>query len=360
MMWLLCSLLSFSTAEAARIKDIASVYGSRDNLLFGYGIVTGLRRTGDSIRNESTIRSLAKRLQGLGITLTVDQIRSRNVAAVMVTTSIPSSARPGQKFDILVSSAGDAASLAGGVLQITPLQATNGESYAIAQGPIVLGGFSAEQDCNVVQKNSPNTGRVPLGAIVERENPNRLQFRGREQIDLLLHQPDFTTAQRMATAINNTFKEEISIAVDSSAVAIRIPQKYKEDVISLVAMLENVDVKVDTPAKVIVNERTGTVVMGGDVRITPVAVAHGGLSVRVKTTRDVVQPDPLTVAEPQAVENTEIEIEESEGKLTMIGGVTIGELVGALNDMGVTPRDLIQILLAIKQSGALQADLEVL
>jgi len=356
----LLSFLFLGTAEAARIKDVASVYGSRDNMLFGYGLVTGLRRTGDTIRNEATLRSLAKRLQGLGLTLTPDQIRSRNVAAVMVTATIPSSARPGQKFDILVSSVGDAASLSGGVLQLTPLQGTDGKSYAIAQGPLVIGGISAEQNFNVVQKNSPNTGRVPLGALVEKENASRLEFVGTEQLDFLLHKEDFTTAQRMATAINAVLKEEIAIAVDATAVAVRVPVNYQEDIIELVAIIENIDIKVDMSAKVVVNERTGTVVMGGNVRISPVAVAHGGLSLQVKRTNEVVQVDPLNIAQPQVVENTEVQVEEDEGKLTMIGGVTVGQLVEALNDLGVKPRELIQILLAIKESGALQAELEVL
>ena len=359
----LFTVLFFGTAEAARIKDVASVYGSRDNMLFGYGLVTGLRRTGDTIRNEATLRSLAKRLQGLGLTLTPDQIRSRNVAAVMVTATIPSSARPGQKFDILVSSVGDAASLSGGVLQLTPLQGTDGKSYTIAQGPLVIGGVSAEQNFNVQQQNSPNTGRVPLGALVEREVDGKLNFVGIQQLDFLLHKEDFTTAQRMATAINTVIKEpegKIAIAVDSTAVAVAIPAKYKEDVISLLAIIENIDIKVDMPAKVVVNERTGTVVMGGNVSIAPVAVAHGGLSVQVKTTNEVVQVDPLQIAEPQVVQNTEVVVEEEEGKLTMVGGVTVGRLVEALNDLGVKPRELIQILLAIKESGALQAELEVL
>ena len=360
MLWFVLTFIFWGTASAARVKDISSVYGSRDNMLFGYGLVTGLRRTGDTIRNEATLRSLAKRLQGLGLTLTPEQIRSRNVAAVMVTATIPSSARPGQRFDLLVSSAGDAASLAGGVLQLTPLQAADGQSYAIAQGPLVLGGVSVEQNFNVSQKNSPNTGRVPLGALVERENPNRLKFMNTEQLDFLLHKSDFTTAQRMATAINAILKQDIAIAVDSTAVAVRVPDDYKEDVISLLAIIENVDIKVDAVAKVVVNERTGTVVMGGDVTIAPVAVAHGGLSVQVKTTNEVIQPDPLTIAQPQVVQNTEVVVEEEDGKLTMIGGVTVGEMVGALNDLGVKPRELIQILLAIKESGALQAELEVL
>jgi len=360
MITFLLAMLFCGSADAARIKDVAAVYGSRDNMLFGYGLVTGLRRTGDTIRNEATLRSLAKRLQGLGLTLTPDQIRSRNVAAVMVTASIPSSARPGQKFDILVSSVGDAASLSGGVLQLTPLQGADGNSYAIAQGPLVIGGISAEQNFNVTQKNSPNTGRVPLGALVEKENPNRLKFTGTEQLDFLLHKEDFTTAQRMATAINKVLQEDIAIAVDSTAVAVRIPEKYNTDIISLLAIIENIDIKVDMSAKVVVNERTGKVVMGGNVSISPVAVAHGGLSVQVKTTNEVVQVDPLQIAEPQIVENTEVEIQEEDGKLNMVGGVTVGRLVEALNDLGVKPRELIQILLAIKESGALQAELEVL
>jgi flagellar P-ring protein FlgI len=364
----LLSLISFHV-EAARIKDISDVYGIRDNAVTGYGLVTGLKRTGDTIRNEATIRTLSKRLQGLGITLTIDQIRSRNVAVVMVTGKIPVSARPGQKIDVEVSSAGDATSIEGGVLQLTPLLAPNGVSYAVAQGSVVVGGFSVSAGCSAGadcsggasnRKNHTTTGQVPMGGTVERENTNRLDIQRQEQINLLLKRPDFTTAKRMADAINITLGEDLSIAVDQSAVAVQVPAEYQGDVVSLLATLEGIDVEVDIPARVVINERTGTVVMGSDVRITPVAVAHGGLSIQVTNQPVVSQPDPLTAGSTVVGSQMDIQAQEMDGQLTLVGGATIGELVNALNQLGVKPRDLVQILVTIRAAGALHADLEVL
>ena len=348
-------------ADAARVKDIADIYGIRDNNLLGYGLVTGLQRTGDTMRNQATIQTVSKRLQGLGITLTPEQIRSRNVAVVMVTGRLPSSARPGQRIDVTVSSAGDAISLQGGVLQLTQLLAPNGEAFAVAQGPLSIGGYSMQAGGALSQKNHSTVGIVPMGATVERENPNRLNLLEQTQLDFLLRQPDFTTAKRMADAINAGIGNEIAIAVDQGAIAVKIPQEYRKDVVSFLALVEEIDVTVDTPAKVVFNERTGTVVMGSDVRISNVAVAHGGISIEIRSNQAVSQPNAFSGGTTANVDNSTLQAQEEEGMLTLVGGeVSINDLIEALNQLDVKPRDLGQILQAIKASGALQAELEVI
>lgn len=354
-------LLAFALpARAARVKDVASVYGSRDNVLFGYGLVTGLGRTGDSRRNEATIRALANRLQGLGFTLATDEIVSRNVAVVMVTARLPSGARPGHRIDADVSSTGDATSLEGGVLQVTPLYATNGEAFATAQGSVVLGGFVADEKGASAKKNHATAGSVPQGATVERENPNRLDLAEAAQVEWLVRDPDFTTATRMAAAINGAIEGAAAFARDEGTVVVPVPSAWTGKVVDLVATVEAVDVEVDLPARVVINERTGTVVMGADVRIAAVAVAHGGLSIEVRRDTRVSQPAPLSLGTTKTATETGIRVEESGGGLSVVDGVTIGDLVDALNAIGVKPRDLIQILVTIRAAGALQAELEVI
>ena len=355
---LLLALMSLSgVAEAARIKDIASIYGVRDNAVFGYGLITGLNRTGDSRRNEATIRTLANRLQGLGVTLQTDDIISRNVAVVMVTARIPSTARPGHKIDIEVSSTGDAKSLEGGVLQLTPLYASDGRAYASSQGPVVIGGFSAEAGGESTRKNHPTTGRIPRGAIVELDNPHRMDILNADSIDWLIHDPDFTTAKRMADAINESMGDKVATAFDDGMVRMAIPEAEEASAIAVLSQIELVELEVDAPARVVVNERTGTVVMGANVQVSAVAVAHGGLSIEVQQDTDVSQPGPLSGGDTVVTRDSRIVAEEEEGRLTMLEGVTIGQLVAALNSMGVKPRDLIQIMLTIKAAGALQAEI---
>jgi flagellar P-ring protein precursor FlgI len=344
-------------SEAARVKDIASIYGVRDNSVFGYGLVTGLNRTGDSRRNEATIRTLANRLQGLGVTLQTDDIISRNVAVVMVTARIPSTARPGHKIDIEVSSTGDAKSLEGGVLQLTPLYAADGRAYASSQGPLVIGGFAAEAGGESTRKNHPTTGRIPRGATVEVDNPHRMNLASVNHIDWLIHDPDFTTAKRMADAINASLGDKLAMAHDDGMVRMTIPDTEEASTIDVLAQIELVELEVDAPARVVVNERTGTVVMGANVKVAPVAVAHGGLSIEVQQDTDVSQPGPLSGGDTVVTRDARIVAEEEEGRLTMLAGVTIGQLVAALNSMGVNPRDLIQIMLTIKAAGALQAEI---
>lgn len=359
---MLCAVLLAGgmPADAARVKDISDIYGIRDNNLLGYGLVTGLQRTGDTMRNQATIQTVAKRLQGLGVTLTPDQIRSRNVAVVMVTATLPSSSRPGQRIDVTVSSAGDAISLQGGVLQLTQLLAPNGEAFAVAQGPLTIGGFSLQAGGALSQKNHSTVGMIPMGATVERENPNRLNLLEQERLDFLLRNPDFTTAKRMADAINQGIGDEIAIAVDSGAVTVKIPDDFRKDVVSFLSLVEEIDVVVDTPAKIVINERTGTVVMGSDVKISNVAVAHGGISIEIRSNTEISQPNALSNGQTMSTENTTMQAQEEDGTLTLVGGdISINELVDALNGLGVKPRDMIQILVAMKAAGALQAELEV-
>ena len=356
----LAGLLAAPTADAARVKDIASVYGVRDNMLIGYGLVTGLNRTGDTLQNRASIRALVNRLQGMGFTVTPAEVMARNVAVVMVTARLPSGARSGHGLDVEVSSTGDATSLEGGVLQLTPLAAPDGKVYATAQGALVVGGFAASQGGTGARKNFPNVARVPQGAIVEQENPNRVSFSDIETIDWIIHEPDFTTAIRMADAVNDAFDEDVAKARDGGTVQVKVPPRYRGRQVELVAVIESVSVSVDLLARVVINERTGTVVMGGDVSIAPVAVAHGGLTIEVQQTTSVQQSAPFTRGRNTTVDNTDLSAGEESGRLVAIEGVTIAELVDALNSLGVTPRDLIQILLTIKAAGALHADLEVL
>ena len=355
------ALLLSPPAWAARVKDVAQVYGVRDNMLVGYGLVTGLTRTGDTLQNGASIRALVNRLQGMGITISPNEVMARNVAVVMVTAQLPAHSRSGHKLDVVVSSTGDAMSLAGGVLQLTLLQGPDGEVYATAQGPLVIGGFLAQQGGTSARKNFTNVGRVPQGGIVERENPNALSLDKMAELEWILSDPDFTTAIRLADAINDTFDEDLARARDAGTIAVKVPARYGGRQVELISIIELVDVQVDAPARVAVNERTGTVVMGADVKIEPVAVAHGGLSIQVQQDPQVSQPGALaTRGRTVVARESSVAIDEEAGQLVTVEGATIQDLVTALNALGVKPRDLIQILLTIKAAGALHAELEVL
>lgn len=348
------------TADAARVKDVANLYGARDNMLIGYGLVTGLNRTGDTLQNRASIRALVNRLQGMGFTVTPQEVMARNVAVVMVTARLPAHARSGHQIDVEVSSTGDATSLEGGVLQFTPLTAPDGEVYATAQGPMVIGGFNAQQAGTSARKNFPNVGRIPQGAIVEKENPNRMLLDKQAELEWIIREPDFTTALRMADAINDAFDEDVARARDGGTVIVKVPSRYLNRQVELIAEVEAVDLQPDSLARVVVNERTGTVVMGAQVRISPVAVAHGGLSIQVAQENAVSQPNPFGRGNTAATQNSQVEATEEAGKLVLVQGATVDELVTALNAIGVKPRDLIQILLTIRAAGALQAEVDVL
>jgi flagellar P-ring protein precursor FlgI len=369
-----------SAVLSARVKDIASVQGIRQNQLFGYGLVVGLDGSGDNAGKGFTIQSLVNLLERMGINVNPDDVKAKNVAAVMVNATLPPFARIGKKIDITLSSIGDADSLQGGTLLLTPLKGVDGRIYALAQGAISVGGFSASGDAGGgVQKNHPTVGSITGGATVEREIP--LSLTGRKELNLILNDPDFTTAIRMAKAIDDEFGELITKPIDSGTIQVRIPGQYQDNVVQMMAQINNLQVVPDSVAKVIVNEKTGTVVIGDNVRIKNVAIAHGNLSIQITETKNVSQALPFapegalggTTAEfdrgvlvapggaTVVTPDTDVTVTEENNRLMLVPeGKTIGELVRALNALGVTPRDLIVILQTIKSAGALQAELEIL
>jgi flagellar P-ring protein precursor FlgI len=345
---------------AARFKDIAALKGVRENQVIGYGLVVGLNGTGDKRNTEFTLQSLASMLAKMGIGVDPELIQVKNVAAVMVTSALAPFARTGALMDVLISSIGDSTSLEGGTLLMTPLFGADGEVYAIAQGPISVGGFSAGGGGGgtSVQKNHPTVGRIASGATVERELDFSLAERREFQASLA--RPDFTTALRTASVINARFSGPVARAVDAGTLTLTIPDDYVGDVVSFMAEVEKLEIEPDLGARVVLNERTGTVVMGAAVRVSTVAVSHGSLSVTISATNQVSQPAPFARGETVVVQNQDVTAVEESGNLTLIEGVTIGELVRGLNAMGVTPRDLISILQAIRVAGALSADLEMM
>jgi flagellar P-ring protein precursor FlgI len=364
---LLIATLAWSAqAEASRIKDVANIEGVRENQLIGYGLVTGLRTTGDSVVGAPfTIQSLISMLNKMGVNLTIDpkQITAKNVAAVIVTAKLPPFAKPGTQIDVVVSSIGDAKSLQGGTLLITPLKAPDGQVYAVAQGPVTLGGFLGGKAGDSTLKNHTNVGRVPNGAIVEKEVA--FDMAAWESVSIVLGNPDFTTALHVAEAIDHVFGKETAVPVSAGVVRVGIPQSYQGRMVQYLAAIEGLEVKVDQRARVVVNERTGTVVMGGQVRISTVAVAHGNLTIQVKTKLNVSQPNAPVIgnAAGQTVVTPEVEttVKEDEARLLLLEqSVTLSDVVRGLNSVGITPRDIVAILQALKAAGALQADLEVI
>ncbi len=341
------------------MKDIARVQGVRDNQLVGLGLVVGLAGTGDGRGTLANVQMVANMLANFGVPVDARSLRTRNVAAVMLTADLPAYVRPGDRIDVTVSSLGDAKSLEGGYLLQTPLEAANGQIYAVAQGPVSVGGFSAGAGGASVQKNHPTVGIVPNGAIVEAEVPT--SFLAGDEITLLLHRPDFTTAARLAKAVDEAFGQPVAEAVDRAAVRVKVPPAYEDDVVGFVAAVEEVVLRPDAPAKVVINERTGTIVMGHHVRISTVAVAHGPLRVKVQPRVEVHQPPPLSAGETVVVETPELEVEEEERAISVLrSGADVEELVAALNAIGATPRDIIAILQAIKAAGALYGELEII
>ncbi len=348
-------------AQAARIKDIANIRGVRQNQMVGYGLVVGLDGSGDSTQSEFTQQSLSSLLERMGVTVDPEDLKVKNVAAVMVTADLPPFARSGSRIDVLVSSIGDAKNLQGGTLLLTPMKGLDGKIYAMAQGPVSTGGFSYGKGTGTgVQKNFPTAGRVVGGATIEREIRTRLS--SWESLTLALHKPDFTTATRMAMAINGTFADSLAQASDAGTVEVRVPELYKGRMVEMIALVEGIGVTPDNISKVIINERTGTVIMGENVRIATIAIAHGNLSIQVNTTENVSQPLPFSrTGETVVTNDRELIVEEGTNPLFLVeSGVSIGEVVRALNALGVTPRDLIAIFQALKAAGALQAELEII
>ena len=347
------------SAEAARLKDLASVKGVRDNQVIGYGLVVGLRGTGDKLGVPFTTQSLRSLLSKMGISIDSTQIRIKNVAAVMVTASLPAFARTGGTIDAVVSSIGDAKSLKGGTLLMTPLIGTDGQIYAIAQGAVSIGGFSVEGGGASVSQNHPTVGTLVGGATIEREVAYSLA--GRQDFEISLHRPDFTTAQRTANRINESFSTPIATARDAGTLDVILPEEFSGNVVGFLAKVELVNVEPDVRARVVLNERTGTIVMGDAVRVSTVAVSHGNLTVIVNQTNQVSQPGPFSNGETARLQNTDIDAFEEKSRLSVIEDtVTIGDLVRALNAMGTTPTDLISIIQAIKASGSLSAEVEMM
>ena len=355
-------ILLMSAANAARIKDIADIKGVRQNQLVGYGLVVGLKGTGDSDDALFTIQSLASLLEKMGVTVQPDDIADvENVAAVMVTTDLPAFASQGSRIDVLVSSIGDAENLQGGTLLFTPLKGADGNVYAVAQGPVSTGGFTVSGNSgDEVQKNFPTVGRVVGGALVEQEIHSN--FNQKDSLTLALHDPDFTTASRVAQAINRAFYSQLAQTENAGSIQVSVPENYLGNTVQFVTMIESLGVTPDMVSKVVVNEHTGTVIMGENVRISTIAIAHGNLSIQIDESQNVSQPLPFsrggrTVVTPES----DIVVQEGKNPIFLVeSGVSIGELVKALNALGVSPRDLIAIFQALKAAGALQAELEII
>ncbi len=344
-------------ADAARLKDVATISGVRDNQLVGYGLVVGLNGSGD--KSGSMVQALSNMLLRMGLNVPASQLKPKNVAAVIVTAKMPTFAKPGTRLDILVSSMGDAKSLQGGTLLRTPLLGPDGEVYALGQGALSIGGFSAGGGGTGTTKNHPTAGRVPGGAVVEREVP--FTFADRSAVEVNFHSYDFTTVARGLRQINTALGGAYARAEGPSSVVVNLPDEYAGRIVEFLAVLENMEIVTDLPAKVVINEKTGTVVMNGRVAISPVAISHGNLTVEVSTKFQVSQPAPLSEAGQTVVTpDRDVTAYEDKASLVPVEGAELGTVIKALNALGVTPRDLIAILQALKASGALAADLEIM
>ena len=345
----------------SRIKDLANIEGVRQNQLIGYGLVVGLSGTGDTLNNiPFTKQSLTAMLERLGVNIRGQTLRTGNVAAVMVTANLPPFATQGTRMDITVSALGDAKSLQGGTLLVTPLLAADGNVYAVGQGSVAIGGFQAEGEAAKIVRGVPTVGRIANGALIEREiefTLNKLS-----QLRMALRNPDFTTAKRIAAAINDFIGVPTAEPLDPGTVGISVPQQYRGNVVSLLTEVEQLQIEPDEPAKIVIDERSGIIVMGRDVRVSMVAVAQGNLTVTITETPQVSQPGPFSRnGQTVTVPRTRIGVQEDGKKLAVVReGVSLQQLVDGLNALGIGPRDLIAILQAIKAAGAIQADIEVM
>jgi len=349
-------------AKTTRIKDIIEIEGVRDNMLVGYGLVVGLNGSGDSLGNSPfTQQSLIAMLERLGVNTRGQKLNTGNVAAVMVTATLPPFTNQGARIDVTVSALGDADSLQGGTLLVTPLMGADSEIYAVAQGPVNISGFSASGEAGTVVQNIPTTGRIPGGAIVEREL--EFQLADYDQIRLALRNPDFTTARRIAKAINGFTSSNAATADNSASVTLKKPAGYTGTIVDLVTDIEQLPIQPDQVARVVIDERSGVIVMGSDVRISTVAIAQGNLTIKITETPQVSQANPFS-EQGQTVVVPRTDIDVNTGEDVRLGvfdsGVTLQDLVTGLNKLGVSPRDMITILQAIKTAGALQAEIETL
>ena len=346
----------------SRVKDLVEVEGIRDNMLVGYGLVVGLNGTGDSLKNAPfTQQSLQTMLERMGVNTRGSTMQTKNVAAVMVTASLPAFAAQGTRIDISVSAMGDAKSLQGGTLLVTTLFGADGQIYAVGQGPVAIGGFSASGAAESVSRGVPTAGRIANGAIVEREIGFSLA--SEHTLRLSLHNPDLTTASRIATAIDAYMGGSVAEATDPSTIRVTVPDGYPKGVMGLLTDIEQVKVDPDQPARVVIDEQSGVIVMGADVRISTVAIAQGNLTIRVTETPEASQPAPFSKTGTTVVlPRTQINVDEGKGnKIAVLHeGVSLQSLVDGLNALGVGPRDIISILQAIKAAGALQADIQVM
>lgn len=351
-----------ASANTTRIKDIVDIEGVRDNQLVGYGLVVGLNGSGDSLKNSPfTRQSVIAMLERLGVNIKGQNLNAGNVAAVMVTATLPPFQNQGSRIDVSVSSLGDAKSLHGGTLLVTPLMGADGDVYAVAQGPLTISGYSAEGDSATFIRNIPTSGRVPQGAIVEREIPYKLA--DQNELRLTLKNPDFTTARRVSRAINGFLSSPASVAENSTSIKLSKPNGYKGTIVDLITDIEQLPVQPDQVARVVIDERSGVIVMGSDVRISTVAIAQGNLTIKITETPQVSQPNPFAEqGQTVVVPRTDISVNNGDDvKLGILdSGVTLQDLVTGLNTLGVSPRDTITILQAIKAAGALQADISTM
>ncbi len=348
-------MLLFSLSFATRVGDVATIEGNRSNYIVGYGLVVGLRGTGDGKSTLFTVKSIANMLNRMGIVVDPRRMTTKNVAAVMVTAKLPPYAKPGMPIDVEVSSIGDAKSLEGGTLLLTPLRGPDGEVYALAQGQVIVGGYEARGRGAQQIKNTPTVGRIPNGAVVERELP--LQGTS-EELNLYLDSPSFSLAKLIQDRINAEFGTQVAQAVDASTVRLRIPSGMNP--VDFLAKVEGISIDVPSVARVVIDGRTGTVLLGGDVTISPVSVAVGSLTVTIREAPEVVQPPPFSPGETRTVPRTDLKVQEKEARLVELRGASVSQLVESLNRIGATPREIISVLQAIKAAGALRAKLEVL
>ena len=357
----LIALAPVQASAFSRLKDLIDVEGIRDNMLVGYGLVVGLNGTGDSLRNAPfTQQSLTTMLERLGVNTRGDTMQTKNVAAVMVTANLPAFAAQGTRIDVSVSALGDATSLQGGTLLVAPLFGADGEIYSLAQGPVAISGFVAQGAASSVTRGVPTAGRISNGAIVERELTFSLARQS--NLRLSLHNPDLTTANRISDAINAYLGAAVAVVNDPATVRINVPGNYKNGVVGLLTDIEQLKVDPDQPAKVIIDEQSGVIVMGSDVRISTVAIAQGNLTIKVTETPEASQPLPFSQGQTKVLPRTAIQVDDGKGnKMAVLNdGVNLQRLVDGLNALGVGPRDIISILQAIKAAGALQADIEVI
>jgi flagellar P-ring protein precursor FlgI len=354
-------LTSSLPAEGTRIKDIISLEGVRDNQLVGYGLVVGLNGTGDKRQTVFSAQALTNILQKMGVSVSPTAILVRNMAAVMVTATLPAFAQPGTKIDVTSAAIGDASNLQGGLLLLTPLKAPDGQVYAVAQGSVLTGGFVAGRGGTTTTINHPTVGRTPDGAIVEKMPPS---IAPSTTLRLQLNQVDFTTAARVAEAVNNHFSpdgERIAHAESAGAVTVEVPKLFTNRSVEFIAELEALTVQSDRRQKVVINEKTGTIVLGKDIRLSPVAILHGALSIEIRTTLEVSQPAPLAQGTTAVVPQTAVAVKEEKAKnLVLQKGATIEDLVKALQSIGSAARDIIAVLESMRTAGALDADIEVL